>query len=43
MTRVGPSMRRQILTSFVHFDLLEIEMAMVNEGERSVFDMLYFS
>ena len=25
LTRVSPSMRRSILTSFVHFDLLEID------------------
>jgi hypothetical protein len=41
LTRVSPSMRRQILTSFVHFDLLDIE----NRGadNRCVFEVLFFS
>ena len=36
-------MRRQILTSFVHFDLLEIDIFPTNENEKSVFDTLYFT
>ena len=35
-------MRRQILISYIHFDLLEIEDSQVDSG-RSVFDTLYHS
>ena len=41
LTRVSASMRRSTLTSFVHFDLLEIETAEV--PTKRVFDILFFS
>ena len=41
LTRVSPSMRRSILTSFVHFDLLEIES--LHGDERRVFEILFYS
>lgn len=41
LTRVSASMRRSTLTSFVHYDLLEIETAEV--PTKRVFDILFFS
>lgn len=40
-------MRRQILTSFVHFDLLEIDSTAIaaaqSQGQRCVFEILFYS
>ena len=39
-------MRRSILTSFVHFDLLEIDLIVQqpqNNGQRRVFEILYYN
>ena len=43
VTRVGPSMRRQILMSYIHFDLLEIAGSPGQGAGKSVFDTLYHS
>ena len=43
VTRVGPSMRRQILISYIHFDLLEIAGSSAQGSGKSVFDTLYHS
>ena len=42
LTRVSASMRRQILTSFVHFDLLEVESS-ISQQRRGVFESLFYS
>lgn len=42
LTRVGSSMRKQILLSFIHYDLLE-SGEILSENNKTVFETLYFS